>query len=203
MIINDWINVFKSLKVNKKLRKIISFSLADPLIINFINIMLVPLVSYRYADADYMVSLLDGFFAIGAILSIFVIGMSVKHIGIDNLKYLGISVQGGLFILLLFSEFKVYNVAVLFLLGIVSSISVVVYQTLLQENIDAEFKGKVTSVRTLISSLIALVILPLVTKMYDIRIELGILVSGTIILLFGVIVFIITLKEKMIEPKIN
>ena len=202
MIINDWINVFKLLKINKKLRKIISFSLADPLTINFINIMLVPLVSYRYANADYMVSFLDGFFAIGAILSICLIGVCVKFLGMDNLKYLGIVTQGGLFILLLVSEYKVYNVVVLFLLGIVSSISVVVYQTLLQENIEPEFKGKVTSVRNLISSLISLIIIPLVTKMYDIKIELGILVSGSILLFFGGIVFIITLKEKMLNNRI-
>lgn len=199
-IISDWVEVSKELYKDHNLGKIVCCSLVDPLIISFINIMLVPLVSNWYVHGEYMVSLLDGSFAIGAISSIVVIKRLVDLVGKNKIKYLAITVQGSLFIALLFLNNKLYTIAILFLIGMFSTISVVVYQTLLQENISANFKGKVSSIRMVLSSIISIVMIPIVTKMYDKSIELGVLTSGCIIISMGILIVVLNKNSNLNPP---
>ena len=117
-----------------------------------------------------------------------------ERIGYKKSRYIWILIQG-----LLFCVFSVLNniilsIGILFGIGIANATSNVSYQTLLHSNIPSELKGKVMSVKLFLYSLISILLIPVVTNIFDKSIKVGLISSGTILLILGIVIRKSTLK---------
>lgn len=187
-ILSDWKLTFIKLYRNINLTLIIVFSIIDTLAVSFVNIMLVPFVSVYYPNKQYMLSLLDGSFALGAIISVVLISKTFKLVGEKKSRYIWIIIQGITFIILSFYKNGILILISIFIIGMTNTFSVVGYQTLLQKNVEDDFKGKMLSIKLFVYSIVSLIIIPFVTKFYDKTISYGIFMSGVVLLGIGIII---------------
>lgn len=194
-VFKDWAEIMGLLRRDKTLKWHIVISSADILAVNFFNILLVPMVSAWYLDSTYKVSLFDSTFTVGAIVVGIVVGKVKDRFGIKTSGWIGIMVQGFVYFALCVCRITPFAVVIIFTMGFFNGYSGLIYQTTLQNRISHEVKGRISSFKGFVISIISIILIPVMTFCLDRSIICGLLCSGSIIMIFGVIAFALNVKR--------
>lgn len=190
--LNDWKEVVLFLRSNKSLSLFLLFSAGDFLVVNFINISLVPFVNTWFNGSAYWLSILDGSFAIGSIIIGYVSSDIVKKFGRRKILISGIGFQALLLAYLSIQQYPISSIFVMILLGIFNTLSITTFMTNIQEMSIGPIKGRIASVRYLILSIFAGIIIPGVTYMYQFSVQWGLITSAIVSLFFCVLMYLVS-----------
>ena len=185
----EWIKILKKIYFEKDYILHLFLSSGDYISINFINLIIVPLALNKFNNILYA-SYFDASFAIGASLSIFLIGYFIK-IKSKNIYFsIGLFIQSIMYLIL--STIKTYQIVIMifFIIGIFNSISVAIYQTTLQNRTSIEYRGRIGSLKNLFISLTSLILIPIASNIYDSSMIRGMHFSSGIILIYSILSFI-------------
>lgn len=194
-VFEDWAEIMSLLRRDKTLKWHIVISSADVLVVNFFNILLVPMVSAWYLNSTYKVSLFDGAFTVGAIVIGIVVGKVKDKFGIKVSSWIGIMVQGLAYFALCVCRTTPLAVVIILTIGFFNGYSGLIYQTTLQNRISHEVKGRISSFKGFVISIISIILIPVMTFCLDNSILSGMLCSGCIIMIFGMTAFALNVKR--------
>ncbi|OPX43922.1 major facilitator superfamily protein [Ruminiclostridium hungatei] len=190
-LISDWKEVLNVMKTEKSFTGHVLVSSADYVCVSLVNLMLVPMVTIWYSNNSYLISVFDGGFAIGAMLSVlFTVALS-KRIGSLNCSWVGLICQGILFILIMVNRFPLITFILMVGIGAFNAFSISIFQTSLQERCNGPIKGRVSALRQFIVSCFSVVLIPIISYFHDISLALGMTISGVIVIVFGVASFLL------------
>lgn len=185
-VLNEWKLVFlKLLKARSQAIHIFGSS-GDYLSISFINLMLVPLVTIRYNNIMY-VSIFDASFAIGAMLSFIITNRYSRKYRLSESCWVGLLAQSLFFMLLAITNNRDMTVMIMLGFGIFNGMSIAIFKTSMQRRFNDTIKGKIASLKNFCVSVISLIIIPLASNIYDRSLNLGLVASAIILLVFTVI----------------
>lgn len=193
-IFHDWKNMGKCIKKEKTAIFHLFFASGDYLAVNFFNVMLVPLVANFYNDNSFTISLYDCGFAIGSMLSVFFIELIVHKFKQNNAMPLGIIMQAIVLFILSLKIHFIFAFGLIIVYGISNALSITIYSSNLQSRCEENIVGKVNSIKCLIVSVLTIVLVPIVSQMYDKSIQFGLLGSSGILLIYGVLAIILSRK---------
>ncbi|MGG7178499.1 MFS transporter [Clostridium paraputrificum] len=199
-IIFDWIDLIKLLKDKYSLVHSIIFSTVDLISISMINLMLVPLVSQYFSGKDYLISICDGAFAVGAIVGGYYVAKFIAEKNIYKYKFFGSLTQGGLFILITLGvkiNSSLILVLLMFSLGLANTISIVIYQYIIQKESEINIKAKITSLKSFILSIISLIFIPFIGGILNKSLSRGIFISGTLFIIISVIIVLTNRRKEL------
>lgn len=180
---DEWRGVFSLLKSERGLLAHICICAGDFVAIAFLNLALVPIVSQWYGGDAYIISLLDGCFAVGAAAVAFIL-RRWKASAI-NMVCFGLIAQSVLFGLLAAARSPYAGASIILLLGGASTLSLTASLSALQTRCGSSVKGKIAAARQLILSLAAAACLSIVTSAHSESLVLGLLSSSAICAAFG------------------
>jgi len=193
-MIDDWKEIFKMMRKEKSFSAHLFLASGDYLAINFFNLMLVPMVTLWYGDNSFYISLFDGGFSIGAmIFAVFVVLIS-KKIGTNNSAFVGLFIQGLMFAFIIESRNPILTFVLMLIFGAANSFSVTIFGSNLQQRCTGSIRGRVGSVRNFIVSCLTIIFVPFISKLLDVSIRYGLIVSSVIILTYSIISFILGRK---------
>ncbi|MEQ4454263.1 MFS transporter [Kosakonia sacchari] len=190
-LVQDWVDVAKFMRRNKGLTTLTTLGVSDYLTPSFLNIFLAILVVQRFEGAPYALSLLDGSFALGAMLSGLFADRLVASVGPRLTSIIGITGQGLMFIGIASGGPGEWAVAATFFIGVMNSLSYMGIYTTLQLRIKGPFKGRISLVRSLIATLLACIFIPPVTHLSDSSLTLALIAAGSVSFGFSLVVLII------------
>lgn len=191
----DWKEILKLIKEEKSILIHILISSGDYLAVNFINIILVPMVTLWYKNNSYCISLFDGGFAVGAIFSVVLIYKAYKIIGLKKSSWLGLMIEGLIFVGIMISRWPIITISLTFSLGLFNAYSISIFQTSLQERIPVSMKGRIGSLKNLIIYILSLIFVPIISKLVDYSLTIAIFICACIILLYSISSIIINRKK--------
>ncbi|SHI68972.1 Na+/melibiose symporter [Clostridium cavendishii DSM 21758] len=193
---NDWKEIFCVLKNEKSLIAHISLSSGDYLSVSFINLLLVPMVTQWYNNNSFCISLFDGSFAIGAISSVYLLYKIYDRMGIEMSSWIGLLTQGIIFFIIMINRNTIITILMMFSLGMFNAFSISVFQTSLQLRVDTAIKGRISSLRNIIVYTLSLILIPIITKIMDYSLSIGIIIVAIIVSFYGLLSVIIS-KSKL------
>lgn len=191
----DWTEMFRMFKKNQTLLFHIILCSGDALVIAMINLLLVPMVYNWYNNNMFYLSAFDGGFAIGGVIAVSLV-IWIKQ-RIDEVNIISISLFGQAVILACMGLYHnpIVTIILMFLMGILNTFSVVVFSSRLQSRVSGPFKGRLASVRSLFTSVLIAIIIPTISSLAYISLNLVFLVGALICFCFFITTFILTRKR--------
>lgn len=189
---DDWKEVMNLLKRETSLWIHSLLAGADFLVIMFFNLTLVPLVTERFQENYFWLSAFEFSFAIGAILTSLVASKIIRWIGTTRMSFIGITIQGLLFLLYSVLEHWLAIMLISFWLACWNVLSIVVIFTTLQQRCIGPIRGRIASFRQLCLLLLTGMLVPLVSYGIDQSLSIGYLLAGASCLMFGIVVFVLS-----------
>ncbi|ROS05507.1 MFS transporter [Sinobacterium caligoides] len=139
-------------KVSRKFAPLLLISNLDFSVVAMFNLLLAATVANLFDNDPKWLSILDGAFAIAALLGGMLVAKKLRCSSIFDSIRTQVFFLGCLFILL-FPNIKYSLLICTFAFGVSLSLSTVFWNTMLQRNFPAEFKGSLAGARNLISSI--------------------------------------------------
>lgn len=186
-LIHDWLGAFKVIRANAPLAWLIALCAGDYLLVGLVNLMLAPIVAARYGGDSYWLSILDGSFALGAMLSAVAVDSLARHIGARNAVLMGLGGQATCFLAMAISGDGVASIMFMFGIGAMNGISSVVLLSALQERIAGNFRGRIASLRNLFLAGIGAGVIPLVSQVESRSLAAALVASAVVGLGFWLI----------------
>lgn len=186
-VIKNWKLFVEVLYRNKNSLNHIFVSTGDYMSINFINLMLVPMVMTFYKNTA-LISVYDSLFAIGAIFSIFVLRKLIKKFSLSEICWLGSAIQGVCFILFISSKEVIFIGLLMLNIGIWNGVSVSIIQTTLQSRFEENMKAKAASLKNFFVSIMTLILVPLISRIYDYSLNYGFITSGVLLIIYSILI---------------
>lgn len=191
---NDWKYIGINIKEEKSIMAHLLISSGDYIAVNFFNVMLVPMVILFYKNNSFCISLFDGGFAIGAMIVIsFIVGIS-KKMGTNNSAVIGLLLEAMILMLLSLKVNIIFAFMLMILYGSANAFSLTIYNTNLQQRCTGQIKGRINSVKNFIVSCLTIILIPIITKLYDVSIQYGLLASSGILLIYALSSFLLGRK---------
>jgi hypothetical protein len=190
----DWKEIYKCVKKEKSMIGHLFASTGDYLAVNFFNVMLVPMVTVFYDNNSFNISLFDCGFAIGSMSVVLFITAVSKKLGVNNSAVVGILLEGLILVVVSFRINLIAAFLLMILYGISNSFSITIFNTNLQKRCMGRIKGRINSIKNFLVSCLTIVLVPLVSKMYDVSIVCGLITSSAILITYALISFIMGRK---------
>ncbi|WP_164876592.1 MFS transporter [Bacillus cereus] len=191
MSFNDFIEKWKTVCIflinNKLLLGILVISSFDFLVINFINLQLVPIIEENFHGNLSLLSLFDGSFAFSMIVvAPFILNLlnGVKESRIITLSLLSLSLC---FIVLGFSHNFIFTSFIFGFMGCISLLTGTVYVTFIQQQAKGNIKGRISSVRKLILSILSIFLMPILSKLNASSIVIGLIFCACLCFFFQIL----------------
>jgi MFS transporter len=166
-------------------------SSADNIGVLLFNLALVPLVAARFGGNPTWLSIVDGAYAVGAIASVAVVeGMSLRW-GPRATVIAGIGGQGACFALLCAVPLAWVSLPLAFGIGAFNTISWTVVMTTLQLRARGPVKGRIATVRNLITAVISITLVPVITRLQGASLDGALLASGAVCFAFALVAIVI------------
>lgn len=143
----------------------------DTVSVALFNVLLMPIVIGFFAGSAYWLSIVDGAFAVGAIVAVVLIEPLAARLGTRGAVRVGILGQGGCFVLIAFctdlSQTASQWVVPLLALGIgaCNTISWTLVTSTLQLRTNHNARGRVATLRNLLTAVVAGLLLPIVSAL--------------------------------------
>jgi MFS family permease len=194
----DWADVARYLLGNRLVIALIMISSLDWVMASMANIYLVPLVEIQHGGSGFWLALCDGLFAVGALLSGFLVTRITDQIGYISAALLGFVFQSIAFLLLASSDQLLVMPSAMFVLGFFNTISWTAAMTLLQLNIDKNYRGRIALVRYMSGALFGAIAIGIITTVQVTSLNLAIYASAIIGLAFcGPPLLMLTRKQQL------
>ncbi|MGA3374879.1 MFS transporter [Lactiplantibacillus pentosus] len=201
-LIKDWIVFIGFLKRNWVILVVLIFTIFDYLAVNVVNLMEIKYSTKVLHNVAWM-GMMDGFFAVGSMLSFLIVGRLSQRWNFNVLIWLGLFVQGIGFIILSQTSSVWLTMAMMWLIGLFNGTSITFFQTSLQLNLDTKIHGKISSFRDILVSLSTIVLIPLFSKAIDYSVLQGLLLLGMVLIGVTVVLVIVAQGAKFKQLKIN
>ncbi|GAB6989652.1 MFS transporter [Paenibacillus pini] len=187
----DWKRLFKKIGKEKSLLAHLLVSSGDYMAVNIFNLMLIPLVAYHYNDNSFYISLFDSGFAIGSMIIVAYIANFSKKLGMNNSAVIGLLLQSLILIIISLNINVIFAFLLIIVYGSANSFSITIFNTNLQKRSTSEFMGRINSVKNFIVSLLTITLIPVLSRVFDISIEYGLLASGLVLFSYSLISFLL------------
>ncbi len=160
----------------------------DYLTPSFLNLFFILLVVAHFGGNPYGLSILDGGFAVGAMFGGLVVNQLIEWLGAQRSTLLALGGQGAGFALLAAST-NVWSCAALtFLIGAMSALSLTALTTTLQLRVNGPYKGRMSLARSLVASVLACALVPLVSNVAAHSLALALCVAALVSFSLGLLV---------------
>ena len=187
----DWLELAVILKKDRAFFWNMLLTSGDFIAISFLNLALVPIVEKRLGGQSYWLTILDGSFALAALVTALFT------------KYLRRTTQMAVWVLLIeavclgvlaVTDSQVVTLAAYLLMGISNAVSLSLFMTSLQYRSVGPIKGRVAGMRHLVVSVLSSCLIPLVSALHSHSLMFGLSGSAVIIGLFAVVTKLAQLK---------
>jgi MFS transporter, DHA3 family, macrolide efflux protein len=186
-LFSGWKDILLLLRQEIGLAWHLLLSTADGIIVILFNLLLVPLVAERYGGSTYWLSAVDGGFTVGAMFSAAVVSSISTRWGTWAATTIGISGQAVCFIGLGLTSDIWLTLALVFGIGTFNTISWVVLTTALQLRVQGSIKGRIATVRNLLTASFGAVLVPLISQTASVSLVGAMFLSGTVCLGYALI----------------
>jgi MFS family permease len=166
-------------------------SSADNIGVLLFNLSLVPLVAVRFGGSPTWLSIVDGAYAVGAIASVAAVEPMSERWGARATVIAGIGGQAACFALLCAAPAAWLSVPLAFGIGAFNTISWTVVMTTLQLRARGPVKGRIATVRNLVTAVISVALVPVVTRLHGVSLELALLASGAVCFAFALVAIVL------------
>jgi MFS transporter, DHA3 family, macrolide efflux protein len=177
-IVDDWKKAMQVVRRDAVLAPLIMLGAADYVMVDMLNLAIVPLVSERFNGEPLWLSLLDGGFAVGAIIAGLFVDRVNQRLGLDRSIVVGVGVQALCFLLLTLGGHPYLTLVWIFGMGAANTVSLTVLVSALQGRLDRSMRGKIGSMRSLYIALTAGAAVPAVAHAGALSLRYGLLVSA-------------------------
>jgi hypothetical protein len=187
----DWREVFVLLRRDLGLLGHLIVSSGDYVAVALLNLALVPIVMQRHGGNTYWLSAIDGGFALGAIGGAMLVVFLERRGSARAAILVGLGGQGVALMAMGQVSHAWTTVALAFLAGATNTISVTVLVTTLQLRLQGPIKGRISSVRNLLTAAIATMVVPIFTALEGRSLALALGASGLVCFVFTAGVWIL------------
>lgn len=188
---NDWLNAIRIVRSSRALAWLVALCAGDYLLVGLVNLLIAPIVSARYGGNSYWLSMLDGAFALGAMLTAFIVDALVRGIGARNAVLLGLGGQTLFFSILAASGGGMASLFCMFGIGAANAISCLVLLGALQERVPGPYRGRVVSFRSLLLAGVGAGVMPLVSRLETVSLPAALAASAAVGAMFWTIALLI------------
>lgn len=204
-ILNDWREILQHFFREKKLLAASFIASADFVLPQAFNILLAPLVFYRFSDDPFWLSTLDSCFAAGAGAAGIFAGHFIHKKGIQVSSVLGFSLQAFSLLALALVTTKAQIIFAILLFGTANTLSWTSWQTWIQTHVKKAHRGRFSLVRHLINSLMTAACALLIGTVISSSLRQTIILASifAFVSLIGSCLFFYETKEHQIEDQIS
>lgn len=183
----DWKEIYHYVKRDFGLITQILLSSGDYLVIIFINLILVPLIAERFLNQSLWLATFEFSFAFGSIIMSYLTVKIIERLGNHIILMMGILLQGMFLSAISIVQNPVLLIPIFLGIGGVNAVSIITYISNLQKSLYGSIKGRISALRQLSLSLFSGVGITIVSIGIEVSLNWGILFSGMICLVFGMI----------------
>lgn len=201
-LFSDWQNFVRFLANHWSILIILIFTIFDYLSVNVVNLMEIK-YSVKVLHNVAWMSIMDGFFAVGSMMSFVFVGFLSRRWNFNILIWLGLLIQGVGFIILSESSSVWITIAMMWIIGLFNGTSITFFQTSLQMNLNLTMHGKVSGFRDLLVSLSTIALIPLFSKVIDHSVLKGLFLLGIILIAVTAILCIIVRRKEFKQIKVK
>jgi hypothetical protein len=176
----DWHEVYVLLRRNTGLLCHLILSAGDYVAVALLNLALVPIVMHRHDGNTYWLSAFDGGYALGSIVGAMLLVPMERTLGPRASVLIGITGQGIALALMGESHHAWLTVGLSFVIGTMNSISASVLLTALQLRLKGPIKGRIASVRNLLTAAVSALMIPIFTHIEARSLSLALAASGVV-----------------------
>ncbi|MCG6313285.1 MFS transporter [Vibrio vulnificus] len=162
--------------------------------ISFINIALIPIVANRFRDESIYLSLFDGGFAVGAVVA----GLIVSRLMRSEFVAVSFLLQSMIFFILSSDNGAFVTTTAYFSFGFLTTCSLSFVIGKLQARSEISEKGKIASLRNIITAIVSTAFLLITTYFHNISLSTGLLSSSAIMFFMFAYSLLAKLKIKKI-----
>lgn len=184
--IDDWAQVLKYLQGQWALAFHMLLVSGDFLVVSFLNIALVPIVAVDLHNQVYWLSVLDGSFALGSLLTSSLSPRIIRRLGYRMAILGALGSETILFVGLSSVHQIIYLASIMILFGAANTVSVASFMTTLQDRVGADLRGRISSARSFALSILSLGLIPLVTHGQSESLHQGLWMSAVVTFMFFV-----------------
>ena len=180
----DWNNVFRYLRRERGLFWHMFLVSGDFLVVAFLNIALVPIVAVDLHNQSYWLSVLDGSFAVGSLITSALAPTLIQKWGYRRSVLSALSVESVLFFGLSVFHEVYFLTAFMIAFGAANTVSLTVFMNTLQRRTERKLRGRIASIRSFLLSILSLMFIPVVTRAQNVSLTYGLRISGSVVLVF-------------------
>lgn len=192
---SDWFRLLKSLFQSKKLFLLVFFASIDSVIVAFINLMEIKYSTVVLKSSVYL-TVLDGAFALGAMLNFTVIYLLFEKFVFAQVSWVGLFFQALGFIGLTLTSSVYVATTYMFIIGVFNGASQSLFQTQLHTTFANELKGKISSLRDAMVSFLNLIMIPIFSRLLNLNLNTGFWIFSLCILISCALIFFIFRLKK-------
>lgn len=182
----DWKGFITYLREKPFLFGLLFLSSGDFIIVNCINLFVVPIISEKLDNNYYWLFFMDSGFTIGAILCTFIATKLISKVGKYQSIVLGTLFQALSLIVIGIQDNPIIIILMFILIGAMNTITGTVSMAAIQSESDRSVKGKVSSMQHMLISLVIAISLPVISHLHRINLSLSIYLGGILIILFSI-----------------
>ncbi|HEY0062241.1 MAG TPA: MFS transporter [Telluria sp.] len=177
---HDWADAFRFIRRNRGVGTLLVACAGDYLTPSFLNLFFVLLVALHFGGNPYGLSILDGGFAVGAMLAGLWVDRLIAHLGPRRSAVLALGGQGAGFVLLAASGNAWLCAALTFFIGAMSALSLTALTTTLQLRVKGPYKGRMGLARSLVAALLACALVPAATAVAGLSLVLALALAALV-----------------------
>jgi MFS family permease len=204
--VQNKMGVYDSIRLLKNAQMRLSFLIGsfDYAVIAIFNLLLAPLVAQNFDGFPRWLTLLDGAYAFGAIISGFVISRSSKAFGLQyRYSLLSLLSTGLLFITYAMKAPTLIVMLLIITFGYCSTISVVIWNTNLQKLAPQHLRGRIASLKYLINTLLVATCISIISFANDYSFVIAAYISAALVAVFFVVTLCMTILAKLKTPTVS
>ncbi|PPV05200.1 drug:proton antiporter [Xanthomonas bromi] len=189
-IVRSWLEAAANLRTNAATCWLVFLCAGDFILVSLVNLLLAPTVAARFGGDAYWLSVLDGAFALGAMLTAFGVDALARRLGERGSVMAGLGVQSLCFAALALCDSRPSAVLLLGVVGAANTVSCVVLLGALQVRSDATLRGRIASFRNLFLAAVGGCLMPLISHLEGVSLSLAFLASSLVGIVFFLLAFV-------------
>lgn len=188
----DWQEMLALLRNHRSLGFHLMLCAGDFLAISFLNLAIVPLVAARFAGIPLYLSVLDGSYAVGSMLTTSLIAARGLRYPPSRVAQVSFAGQAVAFLMLAASPSIFLAATSVVLMAIFNTVSLTNLMTRLALRSKGPIKGRVSALRQLVLSAMAGALIPLVSQPMNLSVTWGLIAVAGLLFLFAAAALLLT-----------
>ncbi|KRM34813.1 hypothetical protein FC83_GL001950 [Agrilactobacillus composti DSM 18527 = JCM 14202] len=189
----SWVDIIRTLFLDKQLLLLLIFTIFDYISVSFVNLMEIKYATVTLHNAA-LLSLLDGAFAVGAMSAFLLINIWFSRVRFHTIAWVGLLIQGLMFIALCIFNDLVIAAIVMFIIGVFNGCSVSIFQTELHKIFKDNDRGRISSFRDVLVSIGTIIVIPVASRALNLDLNFGLIVFGVFLIVIAVFLVVVCIK---------